>query len=117
MNASHKVARRMNTAEQVGAIHYWLNRYKDQLSSSRFEVRRLGAIIRRAVADFDDCKTTEEFQVVVERLDNEMRHLAQCECGKLWSDDQLTWITWEDLGVESAECLVCRKTMSRTQVK
>jgi hypothetical protein len=103
--------------EQIGAIQYWIGKYKDQLASSRYEVRRLGAIIKRAVADLELCENKEEFSLVTERLDNEMRQLAQCSCGKLWSYDQLQWRPLDEIGLDISECLVCRSTLSRTMVK
>jgi hypothetical protein len=104
----------MNRDQELGHVRKGFRMCRDELENSQFEVRRLRALISRAVKDFEESGYLPE---VVEWLDNESRQLVQCGCGKLWGHDELVWRPWQDVGLEIAECTICSSTLSRTYCK
>ncbi|SRR5258707_290297 len=99
---------------ELGKVRKGFHICREELADSRFEVRRLRALIRRTVADLEDMKIDPGF---IESIDNEARQLVQCQCGKLHGHDQLAWRDWSDVNLQVTECPICNSTLSRTYVR
>jgi len=99
---------------ELGYVRKGFHIAREELIAANLEIRRLRALIARAVVDFEEAGVNPG---MIEWLDNETRQLVQCGCGKLWGHDELAWQDWADANIQIANCLICNSQLSRSYVR
>ncbi len=106
----------MNMAYKVGYYREGQRMALEELSASRYEVRRLRAVIHTIIGEIEETpghNLEDELPRLLNRLSNEAHGLVECTCGTQYGHDQIKWRDWKEINAQVGECSACGSTLSR----